>query len=213
MMTQNRCTSCCAVLPTDQTDRQGCLRCQQNARQSLDDLSGPDGLYAALSEALSPSVGSGGPRISYRAAEPSLGCDARVLDLMSPTTGVYPLLRAWSVDWHRLMDRQMPPAPTVDTLCRTLAFHLDWAAHEHPAWADFAWELGALVTRCEEATGHGAQPRPVVVGTCRETTDDGSECGGQLRFDRESVVTRCGACHRATPPDWRAIRAYVQDAA
>ncbi|GGZ27843.1 hypothetical protein [Streptomyces nitrosporeus] len=206
MTTLNRCTSCRAALRVEETGRQGCLACQQTAAQGLRDLSGRTGLYAALSGALAPSGPAVGPRTSGGASEPSLGCDARVLDLMSPTTGVHAVLLSWTVDWYRLMGLRLQD-PRFETLCRTLAFHVDWAARQHPAWADFATELRRQVALCREVTGQ-ADRRPTV-GTCRRILPDRTECGGDLRYDPETVTTRCRACRTTAPVDWRAVRAAV----
>lgn len=211
MTTLIRCTSCRAALRSNETGRQGCLSCQQSALQDLQDLSGRTGLYAALSGALAPSRSCDGPRTSGGASEPSLGCDSRVLDLMSPTTGVYAVLTAWAGDWCRLMGRQMID-PRFDSVCRGLAHHLGWAVYHHPAWADFATELGHQVVLCREAIGEAPRRRPSV-GTCHTVLDDRTECGGELRYQPETVTTRCRACHTVAPVDWQAIRAAVTGAA
>ena len=207
MTTLTRCTSCRAALRVDETGRQGCLTCQQNAFQDLRDLSGRTGLYAALSGALAPSRSADGPRTSGGAAEPSLGCDTRVLDLMSPTTGVHAVLISWATDWSQLMGRQLED-PRFDSVCRGLAHHLGWAVHHHPAWADFSTELGRQVVLCREVTGQAPRRRPSV-GTCHTVLDDRTECGGDLSYQQETVTTRCRACHTVAPVDWRAIRAAV----
>lgn len=208
-MTQlDRCSSCRAVLAADETGRQGCLRCQHSADQHLRDLSGPTGLYAALSGALAPSRTATGPRVSGGSVSPSLGCDSRVLDLLSPTTGVYAVLHPWAEDWYQLMDRQLPTRLSLDGLCGTLRWNLDWAAREHQAWADFARELAGQVARCREVTGEG-DPRPQIVGVCHARLDDGTECGGDLTYRQQDATTRCRACHTVAPVDWQAIRAAV----
>lgn len=211
MTALTRCTSCRAALRADETDRQGCLTCQQDAFQGLRDLSGRTGLYAALSGALAPSRSCDGPRTSGGAAEPSLGCDSRALDLMSPTTGVHAVLLSWAADWCQLMGRQLED-PRFDSVCRGLAHHLGWAVHHHPAWADFAAELARQVALCREVIGQAPRRVPAV-GTCRTILADRTECGGELRYQPETVTTRCRACRTVAPVDWQAIRAAITGAA
>ena len=208
MTTLTRCTSCRAALRADERGRQGCLSCQEIVYRGLRDLCGRTGLYAALSEALSPSrSGADGPRTSGGAAEPSLGVDSRVLDLMSPTTGVHAVLSAWAADWCRLIGRQMID-PRFNSLCRGLAHHLGWAVYHHPAWADFHTEICHQVALCRQAIGE-APPRRQTVGTCHTVLADHTQCGGELHYQPDTITTRCRACHTAAPVDWRAIRAAV----
>ncbi|MDX3064011.1 hypothetical protein PV518_17780 [Streptomyces sp. ND04-05B] len=208
MTTLARCTSCRAALRPDERGRQGCLSCQEIVYRGLRDLSGRTGLYAALSEALSPSrSGADGPRTSGGAAEPSLGVDSRVLDLMSPTTGVHAVLLSWATDWARLMHRPFDD-PRFNSVCRGLAHHLGWAVYHHPAWADFATEIGLQVALCREAIGQAPRRLPAV-GTCRTLLTDHTQCGGDLHYQPDTITTRCRACHTAAPVDWRAIHAAV----
>jgi hypothetical protein len=205
-----RCTTCRAAL--DEA-RQACEDCRQTAERHLMQLSGPDGLYAALSDALAPSGGAGGPRVSG-SRERALGARGDVLDLMSPSTGVPGILRAWAQHWHSVMGKPCPrpvgvtAAAHVDSWTATLRFNLDWAARSLPEWAEFADEMHRLVRACR-AAGDRHTPRRPAVGRCEVELDDGAPCGGTLRYDPRSNVTRCDTCHGSAAPDWRAIRKAV----
>lgn len=214
-MTQlDRCTSCRAVLAAGEIGRQGCLCCQQSADRRLRDLSGPAGLYAAVTDAVAPFRAAAGPRVSgSRGAGLPPGCDLRALDLTALTGGVRDVLRQWAEDWHRLMGRSLPAGLGFDELCGTLRFHLDWAAREHPAWADFAQELGRQTERCRKVAGRQEALRRRVVGACPILLADGTECGGDLEYRQEDVTTRCRACHTVAPVDWQAVRAAVAQSA
>lgn len=210
---EDRCTSCRAILRRDEDGRQGCLSCQHRASQDLRRLSGPTGLYAALSDALEPSHGSNEPRVSGGSVAPRLGVDARVLDLMSTTSGVTATLEAWVTDWYTLLGQEIPTAggtaqQRVDAAAGHLRFHLDWAADQHPAWADFAAELTEQVERCEEVTVQELQRRPTV-GTCPAVLRDGTVCGGLLRYDATTVTTRCYGCKQTASVNWQAVRRAV----
>lgn len=208
-----RCTSCRAILRPDEDGRQGCLSCLHTASQHLKRLSGPAGLYRALRDALTPSRGEAGPRVSGGSVTPRLGCDVRVLDLTSTVTGITATLEDWVTDWYTLMG-QAVPAPAgggqerVDAAAGHLRFHLEWAADQHPAWRDFARELTECVIQCEDIALEGLQRRPVV-GTCPTVLRDKTVCGGELRYDKATVTTRCLGCKCTAPVDWRAIRRAV----
>lgn len=209
-----RCTTCRTAL--DEA-RQACEDCRRRAELHLMELSGPDGLYVALSDALGPSGGGGGLRVSG-SRERALGARADVLDLMSPSIGVPGVLRAWAQHWHAVMGKPCPrprgvtAAAHVDSWAATLRFNIDWAARSLPEWPEFADEMHRLVRACR-AAGDRHAPRRAAVGRCEQALDDGAPCGGTLRFDPAATRTRCDACRTSTVPDWRAIRRAVDQAA
>lgn len=181
------CTACHRPLYADELAHYGCRPCTERADQNLRALAGTDGLYAQLSGRLMPGRGGDGPCVSGSRTAP-LPLRLEPLSLMA-RGGVVTILQTWVDDWHSYGHAAPVRGGTLQQQCdnavRTLRFNLQWAAESHPAFAEFAYELGQLRRQCEGQVSGERPPRRIPV-TC--------PCGQILRVTIDTAGVRCPGC-------------------
>jgi hypothetical protein len=183
------CTACIRPLRHDELGRTSCRLCQDRADHALQQLPGPDGLYAQLATRLAP--GRGGDSIVVTASRTApLPLVLDVLNLQTEKGPVLGKLEPWVRDWERFGRAEVEESGTlqqrVDHAVRTLRFNLAWAAAEHPAFGDFLQEVGNLVGQCERKITGERKERPISVAC---------PCGTVLRITVSTPGKRCGGCN------------------
>lgn len=187
------CTVCHRDLYADELAHYGCRPCTNRTDQHLRALAGTDGLYARLSGRLMPGSGSGGPAVSGSRTAP-LPLRLEPLSLMA-RGGVVTILQTWLIDWHEILGWTHPRwqgdmQQQCDQVVKALRINLNWAAEVHPAFAEFAMEVGQIRRQCEgEVTGEKPPQRiPVQCAT--------EDCDGILRVTLDTPGERCRICDR-----------------
>lgn len=104
--------------------------------------------------------------------------------------GVVTVLQAWLVDWHECLGWLHPRwkgdlQQQLDQVVKALRVNLEWAATEHPAFRDFAYEVAALVRQCERQISGERPERPIAVAC---------PCGTVLRVTVSTPGARCRGC-------------------
>ncbi|WP_432027428.1 hypothetical protein [Streptomyces sp. 1222.5] len=172
------------------TEEQTCRPCTERVAANLRALPGPQGLYAQLADALHPGSSSGGPAVSGSRTAP-LPVRLEVLNAMTERGPVLGPLEGWVRDWEQhgraTVDETGTLQQRLDHAVGTLRFNLNWAAAQHPAFADFADELHLILRRLRTATGAEKPPVKVPVAC---------HCGQILRvsLDMDGIDCRhCGA--------------------
>jgi hypothetical protein len=182
------CTICLSALYADEFAHQACRPCTDRVDHNLRALAGPDGLYARLTHSLHPGSGAGGPAVSGSRTAP---LPVRLDPLsLAARGGVVTILQTWLVDWFELLEFRYPRwegdlQQQCDDVVKRLRTNLRWAAETHPAFAEFADEVGRLKRQCETASGGEKPPRRVPV-QCG--------CGHVLRVTLDTAGVRCPGC-------------------
>lgn len=181
------CT-CGRQLRNDELGRQACRLCQELVDQALRQLPGPKGLYARLATRLVPGRGGDGPVVSVSRTAP-LPLRLEPLSLMA-RGGVVTILQAWLIDWHEHLGWRHPRwkgdlQQQLDQAVKALRSNLEWAATEHPAFADFAYEINSTVRQCERQITGERTERPIAVAC---------PCGTVLRITVSTPGARCRGC-------------------
>ncbi|MFF0777062.1 hypothetical protein [Streptomyces sp. NPDC003720] len=182
------CTVCLRDLYDNELGHQACRPCTDRVDGNLRALAGPDGLYARLADNLHPGSSAGGPAVSGSRTAP---LPVRLDPLsLAARGGVVTILQTWLIDWHETLGYRHPRwegnlQQQCDQAVGRLRVLLPWAAEEHPAFAEFAAEIGQLRRQCETATGgeRGARKFGVVC-----------QCGAVLKITLESPGKHCDAC-------------------
>ncbi|MGV9888356.1 hypothetical protein [Streptomyces sp. NPDC003395] len=182
------CAICHNGLYEHELTHQACRPCTDRVDRQLGELAGADGLYARLADSLHPGSGSGGPVVSGSRTPPApLRLDPLSL---AARGGVITILQTWLIDWHETLGYRHPRwegglQQQLDQVVHRLRVLLPWAAEEHGAFNEFAYEVGKIVHECEAATGGERGPRRFGV-TC--------QCGATLKITIESPGKRCDSC-------------------
>ncbi|MFG7942914.1 hypothetical protein [Streptomyces cacaoi] len=181
------CTSCGHDLWQDELGNQGCGACQRRVDRALAELVGPRGLYAQLTDVLTPGTTGAGNRVSG-SKNPPIPVRLAALNLQA-RGGVVTILQTWLVDWHDHLGYTHPrwdggPQDQLDQTVARLRTLLPWAVEHHPAWAEFAGEVRQAVGACR-AQVTGEPPARRVTVTCT--------CGAALRITLDTPGRRC-AC-------------------
>lgn len=182
------CTVCCRALYADELGHQACRPCTDRTDLDLRALAGSDGLYAKLGGRLMPGSGSGGPAVSGSRTAP-LPLRLEPLSLIA-RGGVVTILQTWIVDWHEHLDYRHPRwegnlQQQCDQAVKRLRVLLPWAAEAHPAFDEFAREIGQLRRQCEAQVDGERPPRRVRVAC---------PCGQTLGFTLDTTGLRCPNC-------------------
>lgn len=186
-----RCTVCTSALYADELGAVACRPCTERTDHNLRALAGPDGLYARLHTRLAPGSSSGGPAVSGSRTAP-LPLRLEPLSLLA-RGGIVTILQTWWIDWHEVLGWTHPRwqgnlQQQCDQAVNALRVNLRWAAAEHPAFAEFALEIGALRHQCERQIT-GERPERRITVCC--TADD---CTGLLRVTVSTPGARCSTC-------------------
>lgn len=182
------CTVCGCGLYDTELGRQACTPCERRTDENLLALPGERGLYARLSASLTPGSGSDGPSVSGSRTAP-LPLRLEPLSLMA-RGGVVTVLQTWLIDWHDVLGFTHPRwkgdlQQQCDQVIKALRVNLPWAAAEHPAFAEFAWEVSAVRRQCERQVT-GERPERRVTVQC--------SCGQPLRITLSTPGRQCSGC-------------------
>lgn len=183
-----KCAACGRGLRAEELGRIACRICRDRAERDLSALPGAWGLYAQLANCMAPGST---PREGRAPAGRTAPLPVRLapLDLAS-RGGVVTILQTWLVDWHDTLGWNHPRwqgnlQGQLDQVVTALRNNLDWAAASHPAFPEFAEELGALVRACRrQVTGERPERRISVACTC----------GNALRITVSTPGARCTGC-------------------
>ncbi|MEU0393841.1 hypothetical protein ABZ208_13860 [Streptomyces sp. NPDC006208] len=182
------CTVCHRDLYADELGYQACRPCETRTDMNLRALGGEDGLYARLGSRLAPGSSSGGPSVSGSRTAP-LPVRLEPLSLLA-RGGVVTILQTWLIDWFELLQFRHPRwqgdmQQQCDQVVKALRVNLRWAAEVHPAFAEFALEVGQLRRQCE-AQVTGEKRARVIPVAC--------PCGQTLRITLDTAGVRCPGC-------------------
>jgi hypothetical protein len=182
------CAACGRKLREHELGGVACRLCYDRALRDLNALPGPDGLYAQLAHCLTPGASISDGRAPAGRTAP-LPVRLAPLDL-SARGGVVTILQTWLVDWHEHLYWSHPRwrgdlQAQLDQVVTALRNNLDWAVSHHPAFPEFADELGSLVRACRrQITGERPERRISVV----------CSCGSVLRITVSTPGARCSGC-------------------
>lgn len=188
--TASACVVCHRPLPGWDPDRLACALCQQHTDHHLRQI--PE-LNHQLQHG---TIGSGwrtGSRGAAAGSRPPSGWSAAVSDLTGPSGLVLHTLAGWCADWADVGQIAPPEWPAgstagqVDTACRWLRWHLDWACRRHPAVDEAMAEIAAVARHVRAAVGERAERRVGV--TCG--------CGVVLHVTATTGRTTCAGCGTA----------------
>lgn len=182
------CATCGRELRHEELGRIACRLCQRRTDENLQALAGDTGLYATLQDALQPTRSVVDARVSGSRSAP-LPLRLEALSL-SASGGVVTILQTWLTDWHDQLGWRHPRwegnlQQQVDQVVKALRVNLEWAATEHPAFADFSAEVASLTRACRAQTT-GERPERRITVAC--------PCGGTLRITISTPGARCAAC-------------------
>ncbi len=183
------CIVCHSALYAEESGRFVCRPCERRTAENLAALAGPGGLYARLCLRIHPASRGAGPAVSgsRTAAIPAS------LETLSLTAngGLVSMLESWVEDFAsyglatigaggRLQYR-------VDRAVATLRLNLPQAVSRHPAFDEFADEIGRTRRQAEAIIGGGKKPTVFRV-QC--------ECGGIIKATLETQGETCRGCER-----------------
>lgn len=194
----NTCTICGYSLHGARALWTTCQTCQDRIARQLADI---EQMWPLLSEALEPTRGHSGPRVSGTPAW-SLPIAGKILDLIGPM-GVPTRL------YHRYADlalaRRIRPAtmpPGADARVRLALYGI----RKHLPWAVQGADLRQLHTELDRMAGDlqattGGADTPTV--PCPAELPDGGRCTGRMRYDRDRRTAFCRACRTELKPgEW-----------
>lgn len=182
------CACCPRQLRQDELGRGACRICQDRADTALQQLPGPDGLYAKLATRLMPGRGGDGPVVAVSRTAP-LPLRLEPLSLMA-RGGVVTVLQEWLVDWHEQLGWTRPRwngnlQQQLDDVVHRLRVNLEWAAANHPAFDAFLTDISSQVRACERQITGERKERPIAVAC---------SCGATLRVTVSTAGARCRSC-------------------
>ncbi|NUP37026.1 MAG: hypothetical protein HOY76_08405 [Streptomyces sp.] len=206
------CTCCGNAL--EAARRTTCRPCEDWIRDHLNEV---EHLWQQLPANLERGRGAQGPRVSGGGGAAAIPLAEDVLNLMVGADGVPARLARH--DTAIRAARGLSPlgergstdgrlAAAVGSLRR----NLPWTVEHHDTY-ELAVELRALVGEMLAAVGERSDT--LALGTnCPVQLEDGTECGGGLRYNRVTRTIRCGACGaRQDPLAWIAPPAARRTAA
>lgn len=179
-----------------------CQRCEASLRELLAEV---QQLWPTLPDHLEPTRGHSGPRVSGNTRTAgSIPAVQAVLDLIGPGGVPDRIHRQYALLCHA---RGLAPGrPAVGAALRLgvalrgLREHLPWGV-QGADLAELHAELRRLVGEMRSATAAGAEPTTQVLGMpCPAVYDDGTVCGGQLRYHRQHRTVRCDDCQCVLDP-------------
>jgi len=196
----NTCTTCGRGLHDDRALWSTCQTCQDRINTLLTAIEAD---WPRLSDALEPTRGHSGPRVSGT-ADRALPIGGRILDLIGPmgvATRLYYRYASLALA-RRIQPATMPPG--ADHRVRLALYgirkHLPWAV-QGADLAELAAELEKIAHDLAAVTG-GAPAAPAVPCPA-ELPDDGGRCTGRMRYDRARGTAHCPACRTSLDPgEW-----------
>lgn len=186
--TTPRCVNCTRQLHPIEASRWACSGCQQRAAGELQQL--PALTAAAARQEARYPIGSNWGAGGHRGSAPG----PRVLADVDAIVGPYPEVIAGLVscvkDWIETGGMDYPEWPTaeqaqLDTLCRWLRWHLDWACGMHAGVGDSLHTISRLRGHLHTAATGERGERPVRLAC---------PCGGVIPWRASHDHYRCGGC-------------------
>lgn len=194
----NACTNCGRGLVSGRTARTTCQDCEDRI---LMNLSAVERSWPLLSDALEPTRGHSGPRVSGT-PEHRLPAE-QILNLIGP--GGIPA-RMYVRYADLAVARGLQPAAMPGSPDRRLSVALR-GIRRHLPWGVQAVDLRPLADETRRAAADiravtGETSRQVTV-PCPAQLPDGGSCGGRLRYDRDQNTAHCRTCHTELDPgEW-----------
>jgi hypothetical protein len=194
----NACTNCGYVLHGARALWTTCQACADRITRLLADI---EQMWPQLSDALEPTRGNSGPRVSG-SAEQGLPIASRILDLIGPLGIPTRLYLAYA---DLALARRIRPAgqpPGADARIRLALYglrkHLPWGV-QGADLAPLATELDRMARDLTAVTG-GADTPTV---PCPAELPDGGRCTGRMRYDRDRGAAYCRTCRTdLNPAEW-----------
>ncbi|MFJ9662840.1 hypothetical protein ACIRPR_33435 [Streptomyces griseoflavus] len=194
----NACTICGHGLHGDRALWTTCQHDHDRITTLLGDI---EQMWPLLSDALEPTRGHAGPRVSGT-ANPGLPITGRILDLIGPA-GIPARLYWRYADLalaRRIQPATMPPG--ADARLRLALYGI----RKHLSWAVQGCDLTELVGELEKMAGDlrsvtGGTDSPTV--PCPAELPDGGRCTGRMRYDRDRSTAHCRTCRTSLDPsEW-----------
>lgn len=212
---------CGHVLRVEEQDlsRKVCFGCEQEVKDRLHDLAGPDGLFARLvwqgTDALIPGArrSSSDPVVKMSKTEAPSPVRLQAVNLLG-AGGVVHTLQRWVGAWYAELGFKQPVwrgahhfvvmvAPggervnrpgQLDNTVKVLLNNLPWAVEHRDDFSDFRHDVRRFVEDSRRAIDPTIEPKVrVQVGRC-PTLVDGLTCGHLLSADPFAPTIRCPNC-------------------
>lgn len=236
-----KCVSCDHVLnAVDEIGRVACRRCEASVREHLDELCGPDGLFAQVvwlgTEALTPGRsgrGSNDPVVKTSKTSAPSPVVVSTVNLLG-AGGVVHTLQRWVREWYADLGFRQPiwrgqhhfvvlVAPgnqkvrrpgQLDNTARALLNNLPWAAENRQDFGDFLRDVRGFVHDANSAVDPTAtRPLRIQVGRCPGKKND-LVCNAQLMADPYAPAIRCANCGTSWPRrSWPSLRQAMRPGA
>lgn len=195
----NACTICGYVLHGARALWTTCQTCQDRITQLLADI---ERIWPLLSDALEPTRGHSGPRVSGTATH-ALPIAGRILDLIGPMgvpTRLY--LRYADIALARRVQPATRP-PGAEAQLRLALYgirkHLPWAV-QGADLTELMREAASMADDLQAVTGGADTP---TVPCPAELPDNGGRCAGRMRYDRDRGTAHCRTCRTTLDPsEW-----------
>lgn len=220
------CVGCSRVLSPEEQSRARivCLRCEEDVKDNLDALVGPDGLFAQLvwrgAEALTPAAGrnSSDPNVKTSKTNAPSPVRLEAINLLG-TGGLVHTLQHWITKWYADLGFREPVwrgqfhyivmiAPgggtvrrpgQLDNAVKILLNNLPWACEKRADFGEFRQQTRQFVEEIRSAVDPTIERKiRILVGRC-PTKVDGLSCGARLMADPFAGSIRCANCNTVWP--------------
>lgn len=213
-----------------------CFRCEEDVKDHLNELAGPDGLFAQLvwkgAEALTPGSGRSNSDPNVKTSKTTAPSPVRLdaVNLLGAGGLVNTLQRwvgKWYVDlgfnqpvWRGQLHYVVMVAPgggqvrrpgQLDNAVKVLLNNLPWACEHRADFGEFRQQSRRFVEEARSAIDPTIERKVrIQVGKC-PTQVDGLTCGRQLMADPFASAIRCGNCNTVWPrARWLDLGAAIQ---
>lgn len=216
------CVGCSHVLRPDEQEsgRLVCRNCEDEVKENLNALVGPDGLFAQLvwlgTDALTPGSRRSNSDPAVKTSKTSAPSPVRLqaVNLLG-AGGVVHTLQRWVGIWYKELGFRQPVwrgqhhfvvylAPgnkpvrrpgQLDNTVLVLLNNLPWAVEHREDFRQFKQDVWRFVEDARSAIDPTIErPPQIMVGRCPTSVGDGLVCGKQLMADPFSTSIKCGNC-------------------
>ena len=222
-----RCAGCGRVLRVEELNlaRIVCFQCEDAVKEHLNDLAGPDGLFAQLvwqgADALVPGSRRGSePNVKTSKSEAPSPVSLQAINLLG-AGGVVHTLQRWVGSWYQELGFRQPVwrgqhhfvvylAPggvkvrrpgQLDNTVKVLLNNLPWACEHRDDFGLFRQDVRRFAEDARSALDPSAERKVrVQVGRCPARRDD-LVCDQRLTADPFAPEIRCPNCGTRWPRD------------
>lgn len=216
------CVGCSHVLRPEEQERGRivCCNCEDEVKENLNALVGPDGLFARLvwlgTDALTPGARRSNSDPSVKTSKTSAPSPVRLqaMNLLG-AGGVVHTLQRWVGLWYTELGFRQPVwrgqhhfvvylAPgnqkvrrpgQIDNTVKVLLNNLPWAVEHRHDFRQFKQDVWRFVEDARSAIDPTIErPARIMVGRCPTSVGEGLVCGQQLMAGLSSTSIKCGNC-------------------